>query len=92
MYMVTHIRNVSVAILCSSFVITMSMWPSQININQKDVALPAHATQDEILNAFHLLDFPLEAYPKQELKVKWNIPQPGADDIAVDLQRQALIV
>ena len=102
----THICNVSVAILCSSFVITMSMWPSQININQKDVALPAHATQDEILNAMLLWDMPLETYPAKILdaKLKWyiDVPMlkwyidvpavPDADPVTVDLQRQAFVV
>ena len=73
------------------------MWPSNININQKDVALPAHATQDEILNAMLLWDMPLETYPKLILdaKLKWyiHVPAvPGADPITVDLQRQAFVV
>ena len=72
----------------------MSMWPSKININQKDGVLSESATQDEILNALLLWDMPLEAYPKEILSAKlvWYIQQPGADDIIVDLHLQAFVV
>ena len=72
----------------------MSMWPSKININQKDGVLSESATQDEILNALLLWDMPLEAYPKEILSAKlvWYIQQPGADDITVDLHLQAFVV
>ena len=72
----------------------MSMWPSKININQKDGVLSESATQDEILNALLLWDMPLEAYPKEILSAKlvWYIPQPGVDDITVDVQLQAFVV
>ena len=78
----THICNVSVAILCSRFVITMSRLPSKININPKDVALPAHATQNQILNAMLLWDMPLETYPAKILdaKLKWHIYVPAVPD------------
>ena len=72
----------------------MSMWPSKININQKDGVLSESATQDEILNALLLWDMPLEAYPKEILSAKlvWYIPQELTDDITVDLHLQAFVV
>ena len=72
----------------------LSMWPSKININQKDGVLSESATQDEILNALILWEMPLGAYPKEILSAKlvWYIPQPGADDITVDLLLQAFVV
>ena len=93
----THICNVSVAILCSSFVITMKVWPSKININQHVWALPANATEDEILNAMLCWDMPLETYPFKILdaQLKWHIDVPAvpdADAVIVDLQRQAFVI
>ena len=74
----------------------MSMWPSKININQKDGVLSESATQVEIWNALLLWDMPLEAYPKEILSAKlvWYVQQPGADGIhiTVDLHLQAVVV
>ena len=78
----------------------MSMWPSKININQKDGVLSESATQDEILNALLLWNMPLEAYPKEmfipdqtwSATLVWCVRQPGAGDIFVDLHVQAFVV
>ena len=70
------------------------MWPSKININQKDGVLSESATDMEILDALLLWDMPLEAYPKRILSAKlvWYIPQELTDDITVDLLLQAFVV